>query len=281
MILKKLGIDIVHGCQLRCVGCPNSLLRPKIKYCDPEVFERMLKNINVKVKILRLYNFGEPMLHPQLDEIVKIIGKSSVNPEQVDITTNGQYWNGPLFEKVFKQKIVTHLYISCDGDGTKREYERLRPPSTWETFLSFIESMKTMRDRLCPKMHLGTRTITDNKKRWKKILLPVGYSPEFRKWTTRINTSRTPWEKRRIPSGLCKYVKSHELMYVDYDGTVVPCCVHPNANISDGFVLYSNNGNLLKEKAGNIIKRRKTTLFYKHLKSMRRTLDVCGKCTKT
>ena len=77
MILKKLGIDIVHGCQLRCIGCPNSIIKPKIEFCDLSVFEKMLNNINVKVDTLRLYNFGEPMLHPQLDEIVKIIKKSN------------------------------------------------------------------------------------------------------------------------------------------------------------------------------------------------------------
>ena len=29
--IYNLHFDIVHGCQLRCVGCPNSILQPKIK----------------------------------------------------------------------------------------------------------------------------------------------------------------------------------------------------------------------------------------------------------
>ncbi|MGL6290779.1 MAG: hypothetical protein ACRC2H_08850, partial [Silanimonas sp.] len=40
-------IDVVHGCQLRCVGCPNSVLQPKVVPVERAFFERMLGNIDV------------------------------------------------------------------------------------------------------------------------------------------------------------------------------------------------------------------------------------------
>ena len=56
-------IDVVHGCQLRCVGCPNSLLQPKIVPVEPAFFARMLGNVDVeRIHTLRLFNFGEPLL---------------------------------------------------------------------------------------------------------------------------------------------------------------------------------------------------------------------------
>jgi len=274
MHIKKLGIDIIRGCQLRCVGCPNSTLKPKIEFCDPADFEKMLNNIDARLKILRLYNFGEPMLHPQLDDMVKTIRKSRLKPKQIDVTTNGQYWNHDVFKRAFGQKIVTHLYVSCDGDGTPEDYERLRPPAKWDKLIEFMVKIKEMRDDLCHKMHLRTRTITTNKykKRWTKLLKPMGFKPEFRQWTTRTDVKNPPWKARKVPNGVCKYVKSKDLLYVDYDGTVVPCCVHPKAAIY---------GNLLKTKASEILNGKNRELFYKTMKKHRSVLEVCKDCTKS
>ena len=44
---QLLGIDIVHGCQLRCIGCPNSLLQPKVQVMPVEDFDACLKNVDV------------------------------------------------------------------------------------------------------------------------------------------------------------------------------------------------------------------------------------------
>ena len=272
MKLKKVGIDIVHGCQLRCIGCPNSTLKPKIEYCDPAYFEKMLNNIDAKVKILRLYNFGEPMLHPQLDDIIEIVGKSKLKPMQIEITTNGQYWNKDIFERALKQKVITHLYVSCDGDSSIEDYERLRFPAKWEKLIEFMKNMRELRDRICSNMHLGTRTLTEDKytKKWNKILKPLGFKPEFRKWSTRTDTENAPWKKRKVPDGLCKFVRNNDSLYVDFDGTVVPCCIHPKAGIY---------GNLLENKASKILINRNG--FAGIMQTNRKTMDICGKCTKS
>ena len=33
-----------------------------------------------------------------------------------------------------------------------------------------------------------------------------------------------------VPEGVCQYLRGPTL-YVDHDGTVVPCCVHPRAGV--------------------------------------------------
>lgn len=274
MKLKKVGIDIVHGCQLRCIGCPNSTLKPKIEFCDPADFEKMLGNIDAKVEILRLYNFGEPMLHPHLDEMVKIVGKSRLKPKKVEISTNAQYWSDKTFRNTLKQKIVTDLYVSCDGDGTARSYESTRPPAKWSRFIHFINEMKEFRDELCPKMHLGARVITHKnyEKQWKKVL--VGYKPEFRGWSTRVDTVADPWKQRKIPNGPCKFVRNNDSLYVDYDGTVVPCCVHPRASTL-GSLLKSDTFSIMY----NITINRGLLSGCMYLN--RKSMDICGSCSKS
>jgi len=66
--------DIVQGCQLRCIGCPNSILLPKIDHITPEAFDVCLQNVDVKrVKVMRLFNFGEPFLHPDLKGLMDVL----------------------------------------------------------------------------------------------------------------------------------------------------------------------------------------------------------------
>ena len=64
-------LDIVHGCQLRCVGCPNSTLLPKVSEVSEADFVAILRNIDVqRIHLLRLFNFGEPLLHRRLSALL-------------------------------------------------------------------------------------------------------------------------------------------------------------------------------------------------------------------
>ena len=270
-----MGFDIVHGCQLRCIGCPNSTLQDKIQFCEVETFDTCLRNLDVeKVYKLRLYNYGEPLLHPKLDEILKVISCQSFKVRDVEITTNGQYWNEELFRKAFSLNIVTQLYVSCDGNCTAEDYELLRPPAKWGKLLDFLGNMVRLRNEVCPDIFLGTRTIcVDDRayKRWKKLLKPFGYKPEFRPWGTRANTIKKPWGKIKMPKGVCRYLtKAKGLrLYVDYDGTVVPCCVHPRAGVL---------GNLVTDKYSEILKSFARIKFMEMMKKDRRLISACEEC---
>jgi len=69
--LYSVHFDIVHGCQLRCVGCPNSTLEPKIHWISVEDFARCLGNIDVeRIHTFRLFNYGEPLLYVDADGTV-------------------------------------------------------------------------------------------------------------------------------------------------------------------------------------------------------------------
>ena len=115
----NVHFDIVHGCQLRCIGCPNSTLKPRIRRIAVEDFARCLRNIDVShIHTFRLFNYGEPLLHKQLAECVEQIPQQSWKASIVEISTNGQkvYWDN--FEEMLKLQVVNRLIISCDGDGT-------------------------------------------------------------------------------------------------------------------------------------------------------------------
>ena len=279
-------IDVVHGCQLRCVGCPNSTLLPKVHRMPLENFRRILGNLDVvKIHTLRLFNYGEPLLHKELSKLVAIIPEQKFKTSIVEISTNAQqvYWDD--FEVLVRLEVVNNLVVSCDGDGTPEDYEAKRPPSKWEKLIEFLERARVLRDRYAPAMQLITSTVCMDpiqRKRWEDVLIPRGWTPKFRRWMvlpqSAVNmTGNAPV----VPQSSCLYVAnpdrftSHNwsgqinLVYVDYDGTVVPCCQHPRAGVL---------GNLLESSYNEILFGEKRADFIAQLETIRADLPICGKC---
>lgn len=273
MKIDKFGIDIVYGCQLRCIGCPNSTLKQKVQFMNPETFSQILKNVNVtSIKLFRLFNFGEPFLHPDLKGMFRQIKKQKFKVKTLEVSTNAQIADKHKLKVVIKN--VDTLAVSCDGDGTPKEYEHYRTPAKWDKLMTFLKTAKHMRDKHNPKCELITRTICTTKvgrKRWTKILKPLGWKPIFRGWNVIPNTAETLWKKAKIPSGACVFLgtkKGHRL-YVNVDGTVVPCCRYPQV---------ADLGNLLENKYTEILGSQKRKAFVRAMKKDRKLVPICDEC---
>jgi len=284
--LYALHFDIVHGCQLRCVGCPNSTLEPKIQRISVDDFALCLGNIDVeRVHTLRLFNYGEPLLHKQLASIVAQIPKQKWKASIVEISTNAQWVDWHEFEEMLKLEVVTKLCVSCDGNGTPEEYERLRPPSKWEKLIEFLERAAYLRDRWAPNMQLWTRTVVRSQqdiRRWDEVLRPRGWTPEFRRWMSLPQAAENMTGRAVVtPKGSCVFMADPKefhahpwfgeinLLYVDADGTVVPCCMHPQAG---------NFGNLRTQKYSEILAGQARRDFKQSLEERRATMSICGTC---
>lgn len=284
--IYNLHFDVVHGCQLRCVGCPNSILQPKIKRMPVEDFGRCLSNIDVdRIHTLRLFNFGEPLLHKELSKMVAEIPKQRWKVSIVEISTNAQqvYWDD--FEEMLKLEVVNRLVVSCDGDGTPASYEELRTPSKWDKFIEFLERAAYLRDRWSPATQLVTRTVCEvreHRKRWEQVLMPRGWKPEFRRWMVLPGSEKNMTGRDvQSPKGACFFVAPAEafsahtwhgeirLLYVDADGTVVPCCMHPRAG---------EFGNLMNQKYSEILFGEARRAFIAHMERDRASMAICNAC---
>lgn len=286
--IYSVQFDIVHGCQLKCVGCPNSTLSSDVQRISVADFDRALRNIDVeRIHTLRLFNFGEPLLHQQLADIVACIPRQAWKASVVELSTNAQKVNWDDFEEMVKREVVTRLVVSCDGDGTAEDYERLRPPSRWERLLEFLERARQLRDRWAPGMQLVTRTVCNPeppefRQRWRNFLQPLGWTPEFRRWMA-LPESVMNMTGRQInaPQGVCGFMQEASvfeghpwhgqinLLYVDADGTVVPCCMHPQAGVL---------GNLFQQTFNEILASQQRADFITKMRLARADIAACGKC---
>ena len=114
--LKKAYLEITNLCNLRCTFCPGT--RRTAGFLAPEDFQTLAARIRPHTEYLYLHLMGEPLLHPQLEDILY---RAEGLGFKVMITTNGTLLSqrekllcvSPAVEKV---SISLH---SFEGNGGK------------------------------------------------------------------------------------------------------------------------------------------------------------------
>ena len=108
-------VDIVSSCNLACLSCAHSLEQEK-----PEGMMRLEDVKKVLEKITRespncshvsLYSWGEPLIHPQIDEIIKLFHNQGI---AVGISTNLSHYDFKKVEKLMKSN-PDYVKISVSG----------------------------------------------------------------------------------------------------------------------------------------------------------------------
>jgi len=88
--LLRFNVDLTDHCNLNCKGCGHFSPIAKENYLDPVIFEKDCKRLfeitNGKVERIELMG-GEPLLHPQLIDIICITRKYFEG--KITIVTNG------------------------------------------------------------------------------------------------------------------------------------------------------------------------------------------------
>jgi radical SAM protein with 4Fe4S-binding SPASM domain len=273
-VIDKCHFEIVRGCQLRCLGCPNSTLQPKVRQIKPDDFDACLRNIDVEhILFLRLFNFGEPLLHRRLAEVLECIPRQRWSVGSVEVSTNAQFTDWDDLEEAIKLRVLNSISVSCDGDGTPEDYERLRPPSKWERLVEFVDRVTALRDRYDPQLELMTRTICTDPKakaRWRSLLGSRRWASEFRGWLYLPESEKNMTGREiKAPDGICGFVSQFNRLYCDWDGTVIPCCAHPRAGVL---------GNLHESTYNEIMRSYARAEFVSRMAKDRAAMPICNAC---
>lgn len=107
-----ISIEPTNLCNFKCAMCfhGNNETDPKakpLKNMDDEVFDKVLNDIKEwtaeigeRVKLIKLYSLGEPLINSNIGEMVRKIKQANVC-EKIEITSNGS-----LLSKDIAQKLV-------------------------------------------------------------------------------------------------------------------------------------------------------------------------------
>ena len=133
-------LETTNYCNLDCSFCNRDEVIGPLKHMSLEDWGKLLDGIkHHPIKEAKLMGMGEPMLHPQFDEVCRMF--KEVFPKcKLIVATNCQYNINDKFRECMKY--IDMLYFSIDG--YKESYERDRSPAKCSKLLKFLEQFKSV-----------------------------------------------------------------------------------------------------------------------------------------
>lgn len=129
-----LYLDPSSICNLQCSFCPcgrahdnlwSKSKRNSIGIMDFDLYKKIIDDCSEfpeKIKCLRLYKEGEPLLNPRFTDMIAY-AKASERFEHIDTTTNGTMLNPELNRKIVEAGL-TRINISVEGTSAE-DYKKI------------------------------------------------------------------------------------------------------------------------------------------------------------
>ena len=281
-------IETTNYCNLQCSFCNRDEVIGALQHMPLSKFRMMLDGLkHHPIRESKLMGMGEPMLHPQFDEVCKTF-KEYFPEAFLIVATNCQYNIGesrPL-RKRFQNALqyIDLLYFSIDGYD--KSYERDRSPAKWSRLLSFLANFKDIDRKGCRvtcNYVVNPQNVSDIQRVNDEIV--NGYGLE----ELRLNIAQDWSENKSLPGGYtldqidylrkswkdnvkgksewdfsdCFWVE--EGIYTTVEGNVKMCCMNTGA---EPF------GNLFEDTIDNI----RTTSDYLNVKKGCNTNNPTSHC---
>ena len=267
---NKIYLEISNVCNLSCAFCPGTK-RAKHIMTEQE-FTALMPKLRPYADYLYFHLMGEPLLHPNLAEFLKIAGEFDF---KVILTTNGTLLNkqqdillnAPALHKVnislhaFEANDLSVPFESylqdCFAFGKAMEGKKLVVYRLWnnggadELNQQILDTMK----RFFPEPWTDNR---QGKRIGERIFLEYG--------------DKFDWPDLAAPEGservFCYGLRDQ--VGVLCDGTVVPCCLDHEGDIA--------LGNLFEEDMDAILAKSRAAAIYNGFTKKEAAEELCRKC---
>lgn len=109
-----MQFELVNGCNLRCPVCPTGRreVSRSARFMPPALFERVFDDVGRYLLTASLWGWGEPLLHPQLSEILAVARR---HPVTTLLSTNGQRLADTGVQDALRHAPPDHLIVALDG----------------------------------------------------------------------------------------------------------------------------------------------------------------------
>ncbi len=139
-------IEPASFCNLKCPLCAvgNQKLNRFQGLMPFELFERFVNEIGAYLIEILLFNQGEPFLHPQLIEFIRLSKKKKI---YTTVSTNGHFLTNT--ERVFDliQSRLDVLIISLDG-ATAETYTKYRQDGNFQQVITGLKQIQSLKQKL-------------------------------------------------------------------------------------------------------------------------------------
>lgn len=232
----SLGIEVTNACNLKCIMCHRKVMTREIGFMDFDLFKECARQgIEMGVKMIVPFNYGEPLLHPRFVDMVEYI-KSRSHETIVKINTNGMLLTKEYAMELMRVGIdeISFSLESC----TKEGHERIAIGSNYESILANLSNLIDMKKengkpqiRVC--MVRMEETVSEMKqfiRKWRPLVDNIGISD--------MNTGYGTLRDRRVEKRpLERKVPCRELwvkLQILWNGDVTVCCIDYDGKLKIG-----------------------------------------------
>ncbi len=276
---SRIYIEITNVCNLSCSFCIGNVRTPRLMSIDE--FSNVIQQTKPYTNHIYLHVLGEPLLHPQLDELLTVAHNYGMI---VNITTNGTLLsktqkillNAPALRKVSVSlhsiepgsaycleeylRDVVLFVTAATGKGILCELRM------WNLGANGIDN-EPIFTHLCRLLELDNATqeavlskICESDNTTLAPRLFLGKAARF----TWPSMSEKPTDQPIFCHGL------RSQMAVLTDGTVVPCCLDSRGDIA--------LGNIFKVPLAQILSGERAQALYKGFSERQPSEDLCRRC---
>tara|TARA_B100000315_G_scaffold184167_1_gene173174 strand:- start:27587 stop:28558 length:972 start_codon:yes stop_codon:yes gene_type:complete len=290
-------IEITNKCNLDCAMCPRENIGVEYRHMDFDIFKKIINKLS-EVRLITLTGWGEPFMHPNIFDMIKICKKKGF---QVQLTTNGIFPSDSTSERIVNSGIDSISFSidtlnSPSKFGHKNDEARVNIEKILElrnnrkpkvTVQSTIQ--KNGEDEICRIIRWGASVGIDNVNlgrldqrfdsglprpslkeeneildRTHKLGRENGVQIDCIQYSVGNGVQREIYKiLKHALHRFGKYcLKTYSYVYINLNGDVTPCCGLP------------------RYKIDNIIKNELKNIWYnkKFIEFREKQSEVCGKC---
>lgn len=275
--LKKAYLEITNVCNLHCDFCPGT--RRKTGFLSPEGFGQLTTKLRPHVEYLYLHLMGEPLLHPDLPQLLDMAGEQRF---KIMITTNGTLLSqrqallcaAPAVHKV---SISLHSFEGNEGvsEGLEGYLEQCIESAKALSAAGKICALRlwNLDGETTKGANTGNGAILSKLEQhfprpWKENPRGITLAPKvYLEWGEKFE-----WPDLEASEGeggvFCYGLRDQ--IGVLWDGTVVPCCLDHEGDIP--------LGNLYEQTLEEILNSPRAKALYDGFSCRRAVEELCRKC---
>lgn len=237
---RNATIEPVAGCNLKCLSCPVNILRRPYGLLKIDAFKTIVDKLP-HINSVLLYFMGEPLLNPDLPEMVKYLHDQGIRSI---ISTNGMFLEemcGDLLDNGLSRLIMT-----LDG-FTQETISAYRVGADFNQIIRGIDATARHREKNGSHIRLEVQTLVfkHNEHELNEIKNYVStrsdkltlVSPIISGWGGKVNEINIPSEKySRIKAKPFSCPKILDIV-ITWEGDVLPCCYDSHGDFAYGNLL--------------------------------------------
>ena len=271
---NRVYIEITNRCNLACDFC-HGTKRP-LGTMPPEDFRRIAEKLRGETSYLYLHVLGEPLLHPQLKELLAIAGELGF---RVCLVTNGTLLHKRREEllaakSLHKVSVSLHSFEGNGGAGDLPAYLQ----QVWEVCLPLSErgvlcALRLWNEGTAPRLNGAVEAFLSQR---------IGRDVESLPRDARGNRTLRPnlfleraerfgWPDLNAPESGANFCHGFSRqLAVLWDGTVTPCCLDSEGDIP--------LGNLLSQPLEEILQGKRAAAMAAGFAARKPTEELCRRC---